>query len=206
MRGRVLHRASPELNICCANISWVRFYKIGSGRVGKGGDACAHTQSSLSSLRKLDRVARAASTMKAGANFAHPTVDGFVFPKCVFRATCRPYDRRNEKTRRDGRGNDALLNPACFLILLYSSQAESAAARRAQRLGRPHCKPALPDYIAASPALRSTPEGWPSGLRRTLGKRVYGKPYRGFESHSLRQLNVRHCPSTSNKSLNYMVF
>src|SRR5437016_13753749 len=30
-------------------------------------------------------------------------------------------------------------------------------------------------------------EGWPSGLRRTLGKRVYGKPYRGFESHSLRQ-------------------
>ena len=32
-----------------------------------------------------------------------------------------------------------------------------------------------------------TPEGWPSGLRRSLGKRVYGKPYRGFESHSLRQ-------------------
>src|SRR5262249_10172904 len=30
-------------------------------------------------------------------------------------------------------------------------------------------------------------ERWPSGLRRTLGKRVYGKPYRGFESHSLRQ-------------------
>ena len=33
-------------------------------------------------------------------------------------------------------------------------------------------------------------EGWPSGLRRTLGKRVYGKPYRGFESHSLRQLSL----------------
>jgi hypothetical protein len=31
------------------------------------------------------------------------------------------------------------------------------------------------------------PERWPSGLRRTLGKRVCGKPYRGFESHSLRQ-------------------
>jgi hypothetical protein len=30
-------------------------------------------------------------------------------------------------------------------------------------------------------------ERWPSGLRRTLGKRVCGKPYRGFESHSLRQ-------------------
>jgi hypothetical protein len=36
-------------------------------------------------------------------------------------------------------------------------------------------------------------EGWPSGLRRTLGKRVCGKPYRGFESHSLRQLT--HPPS-----------
>src|SRR5262249_18153612 len=34
-------------------------------------------------------------------------------------------------------------------------------------------------------------EGWPSGLRRTLGKRVCGKPYRGFESHSLRHLDVR---------------
>jgi hypothetical protein len=37
--------------------------------------------------------------------------------------------------------------------------------------------------------LASTPpaEGWPSGLRRTLGKRVCVKAYRGFESHSLRQ-------------------
>ncbi len=33
---------------------------------------------------------------------------------------------------------------------------------------------------------RALPERWPSGLRRTLGKRVCGKPYRGFESHSLR--------------------
>src|SRR5262249_34456646 len=39
-------------------------------------------------------------------------------------------------------------------------------------------------YIARA---ATVPEGWPSGLRRTLGKRVYGKPYRGFESHSLRQ-------------------
>src|SRR5262249_41355368 len=52
----------------------------------------------------------------------------------------------------------------------------------------------------------TVPEGWPSGLRRTLGKRVYGKPYRGFESHSLRQPTVRHRPSTSRKSLNYMYF
>ena len=33
----------------------------------------------------------------------------------------------------------------------------------------------------------SYPERWPSGLRRTLGKRVYVNAYRGFESHSLRQ-------------------
>jgi hypothetical protein len=32
-------------------------------------------------------------------------------------------------------------------------------------------------------------ERWPSGLRRTLGKRVCGKLYRGFESHSLRHLH-----------------
>ncbi len=31
-------------------------------------------------------------------------------------------------------------------------------------------------------------ERWPSGLRRTPGTRVYGKPYRGFESLSLRHL------------------
>src|SRR5438270_9155755 len=43
-------------------------------------------------------------------------------------------------------------------------------------------------YIARA---ATVPEGWPSGLRRTLGKRVYGKPYRGFESHSLRQIYLR---------------
>ena len=31
-------------------------------------------------------------------------------------------------------------------------------------------------------------ERWPSGLRRTLGKRVKGQLFRGFESHSLRQV------------------
>jgi hypothetical protein len=43
------------------------------------------------------------------------------------------------------------------------------------------------------------PERWPSGLRRTLGKRVYVKAYRGFESHSLRQFpksSSPQCPST----------
>src|SRR5262245_38231971 len=37
------------------------------------------------------------------------------------------------------------------------------------------------------------PERWPSGLRRTLGKRVCGKLYRGFESHSLRHYTVLLC-------------
>src|SRR5436305_9607358 len=40
---------------------------------------------------------------------------------------------------------------------------------------------------ASCPFKRGPQERWPSGLRRTLGKRVCGKPYRGFESHSLRQ-------------------
>jgi hypothetical protein len=45
-------------------------------------------------------------------------------------------------------------------------------------------------YRAVRPWARplgATPEGWPSGLRRTLGKRVCVKAYRGFESHSFRQ-------------------
>src|SRR5216684_3413302 len=46
------------------------------------------------------------------------------------------------------------------------------------------CHPNRGDYIARAAASQ---EGWPSGLRRSLGKRVYGKPYRGFESHPLRQ-------------------
>ena len=44
--------------------------------------------------------------------------------------------------------------------------------------------------VVARPAaamFRRGTEGWPSGLRRTLGKRVCVKAYRGFESHSLRQ-------------------
>src|SRR5947208_9502294 len=43
------------------------------------------------------------------------------------------------------------------------------------------------------PFKRGPPERWPSGLRRTLGKRVCGKPYRGFESHSLRHYTVLLC-------------
>ena len=35
------------------------------------------------------------------------------------------------------------------------------------------------------------PEGWPSGLRHTLGKRAYGKTYRGFESRPFRHTICR---------------
>ena len=35
-------------------------------------------------------------------------------------------------------------------------------------------------------------ENWPSGRRRTLGKRVRGRPLRGFESHVLRHLSEGH--------------
>ena len=51
-----------------------------------------------------------------------------------------------------------------------------------------------------APRLRSSPserepEGWPSGRRRTPGKCVCGKPYRGFESRPLRQPPVPPCVS-----------
>ena len=44
--------------------------------------------------------------------------------------------------------------------------------------------------LCASPSpfsCEARAEGWPSGRRRTPGKCVYGKPYRGFESRPLRQ-------------------
>jgi hypothetical protein len=33
-------------------------------------------------------------------------------------------------------------------------------------------------------------ESWPSGRRRTLGKRVGGQTSRGFESHTLRRIKL----------------
>src|SRR6266849_2686616 len=51
--------------------------------------------------------------------------------------------------------------------------------------------PALTCKTRHAPSREEHPERWPSGLRRTLGKRVCGKPYRGFESHSLRHLSKR---------------
>jgi hypothetical protein len=47
-------------------------------------------------------------------------------------------------------------------------------------------RPSSPTILPRPAPRTAFLEGWPSGLRRTLGKRVYGKPYRGFESHSLR--------------------
>ena len=50
--------------------------------------------------------------------------------------------------------------------------------------------PALTCKTRHAPSREEHPERWPSGLRRTLGKRVCGKLYRGFESHSLRHLQM----------------
>src|SRR5580700_10799903 len=71
-------------------------------------------------------------------------------------------------------------------------QAAANSAGETKDVGPLSCHPRLRRY--SSPA-SAKPEGWPSGLRRSLGKRVYGKPYRGFESHSLRQsLLSNHSP------------
>src|SRR5882724_3426318 len=63
----------------------------------------------------------------------------------------------------------------------------SVICRNFHRPGRP------PLQKSSCPFKRRPPERWPSGLRRTLGKRVCGKPYRGFESHSLRHYTVLLC-------------
>ena len=52
------------------------------------------------------------------------------------------------------------------------------------------CRARRPLQNHSCPFKRGPPERWPSGLRRTLGKRVCGKPYRGFESHSLRHAAI----------------
>ena len=44
--------------------------------------------------------------------------------------------------------------------------------------------------VLGSDQTASMPERWPSGLRRTLGKRVCVKAYPGFESLSLRQFRL----------------
>ena len=64
---------------------------------------------------------------------------------------------------------------------------------------RPRCPCWRPraDY-SAPPGRRRSVEGWPSGRRRTPGTRVYGQPYRGFESLSLRQHHIQcHSPPAS---------
>ena len=48
----------------------------------------------------------------------------------------------------------------------------------------------IPIEVAPGLPASGIQERWPSGLRRTLGKRVYVKAYRGFESHSLRQIRA----------------
>src|SRR5215510_2630693 len=77
----------------------------------------------------------------------------------------------------------------------HALKVQEASIALGQR-PRTGCHPAARDYsartfVARSFRARPFAEGWPSGLRRTLGKRVYGKPYRGFESHSLRRIILK---------------
>ena len=53
------------------------------------------------------------------------------------------------------------------------------------RLLAPAPRPVL-SPLARVLSIQRALEGWPSGRRRTPGKCVYGKPYRGFESRPLR--------------------
>ncbi len=46
--------------------------------------------------------------------------------------------------------------------------------------------------LAYAVFMKRETEGWPSGRRRTPGKCVYGKPYRGFESRPLSSATEQH--------------
>ena len=62
-------------------------------------------------------------------------------------------------------------------------------AKRNQHFGENSAtRSGSPLQKSAAAFMRGDAERWPSGLRRTLGKRVCGKLYRGFESHSLRHI------------------
>src|SRR5262245_41270374 len=86
--------------------------------------------------------------------------------------------QRTHRLRRNRRGQRALGQSSGFVC------ADARTNASAERVSHPSAQ----GYIAR---VATVPEGWPSGLRRTLGKRVYGKPYRGFESHSLRQMRLK---------------
>src|SRR5262249_25241057 len=84
----------------------------------------------------------------------------------VSRTRQRTYRLRRERRRQRALGQ----------LRFFEPMHTTVRAERVSHLS-------VQGYIARA---TTVPEGWPSGLRRTLGKRVYGKPYRGFESHSLR--------------------
>ena len=85
--------------------------------------------------------------------------------------SARPF-RRARGCRTCGRSPAAALDGGEHSILPGKSRRHSPSLLSLAKTG--------------TPPMRRGPERWPSGLRRTLGKRVCGKPYRGFESHSLR--------------------
>jgi hypothetical protein len=109
----------------------------------------------------------------------------------------RAYDRgRKEETRRQlgmGKGRPWPYQVARAARTNFSGPAEVGHFRRARcacnracaalspRRARVCCPGAVRGYFAPRSA------EW---LKGTLGKRVYRKPYRWFESHSLRQLHL----------------
>src|SRR5262249_46427525 len=92
------------------------------------------------------------------------------------------------------RPRDSPANCCCGRILRGRLAAALAAVGRSLRTGLRYTD------ADRSQILDFKVEVCPSGLRSTLGRRVYGKLYRGFESHSLRHpslMNAREgCPMT----------
>ena len=111
--------------------------------------------------------------------------------------TARPRpSRRPPSRRRCGRCARSIPARGCIRIARTKCHGEArpASGRQISKINEVNQSVAeIAPRAAAVTCKKSSrpfktghPERWPSGLRRTLGKRVCGKPYRGFESHSLR--------------------
>ncbi len=109
-------------------------------------------------------------------------------------ATCDPPGRRRRRARRrlksagDRRSALELARALSILRDLRAGRSGPRCPRTGAESGD------FPSHLGHVPVVAIVTRGhegpaaerWPSGLRRTPGTRVYGKPYRGFESLSLR--------------------
>src|SRR5262249_41729408 len=128
---------------------------------GRAGSRARLRAADMGALRSRFAPARLFPARSASAVHIRPHGD-------VSRTRQRTYRLRRERRRQRALGQLSFFEP----------MHTTACAERVSHLS-------VQGYIVRA---ATVPEGWPSGLRRTLGKRVYGKPYRGFESHSLRQI------------------